>query len=333
MAGINQKIRTVDYNAIQTIVSNVLGTGSVQSGYGQPVLSSQVSISSSVTVNEYAALRYDIINAYKHLFGTLPSGVDDQTEGAKVRYSLVDAPVDYWLTVANTINTQRRNLAIAGYRATITSTPAQQTWPGPLGTAWTGSLFCIVTAEWTNSELARFFFNGGGSIQLSSSRTGGSTTDQNTSWTSLLSTAGIRIFGGNTPGADTEPNDGSNYFRLSNVRQTWSSVTASSPYALNDWTILARTLDTPDVADNSAGTSRKIEFYVTWNDDHFPLGGPSATGSPTQPSLGFGPDAVDGTLTLGVSTVYPSQVLEPSGSGNWTVELPTITISDIQIVP
>ena len=333
MAGINQKIRTVDYNAIQTIVSNVLGTGSVQSGYGQPVLSSQVSLSSSVTVNEYAALRYDIVNAYKHLFGTLPSGVDDQTEGAKVRYSLVDAPVNYWLTVANTINTQRRNLAIAGYRATITATPVQQTWPGSLGTAWTGSLFCIVTAEWSNSELARFFFNGGGSIQLSSFRTGGSTTAQNTSWTSLLSTAGIRIFGGNTPGADTEPNDGSNYFRLSNVRQTWSSVTASSPYALNDWTILARTLDTPDVADNSAGTSRKIEFYVTWNDDHFPLGGPSATGSPTQPSLGFGPDAVDGTLSLGVSTVYPSQVLEPSGSGNWTVELPTITISDIQIVP
>ena len=332
MAGINQKIDKDDFNAIQADIAQVLGTGAGNFGYGQPVLSSQVTESNRVTVNEYAALRYDIINAYTHLFNGAPSGVDDQVLGTPIRYSLSDAPINYWSTVATTIENNRLAPAVAGQRRTVNHGTIQETWPGPLGTSWTDALYAVVTVEFTNSEFARFFFNAGGSIDITSSRTGGSTTNQNTSWTSLLSTAGTRSFGGNFPGTGVSPADGTNYFRLSNVRQTWSTVTASSPYALNSWRIDARTIDSPAVTNNSTGSSAKIEFYIQWIDDHVALGGPSATGTPVQPG-GFGPDAVDGTMAYTVVTTEPTGVLQPGGSGNFTVESPTVTLGAIGTTP
>lgn len=332
MAGINQKIKAVDYNAIQSDIAAVLGTGSGQTGYGQTVLSSQVTTSDVVTVNEYAALRYDIINAYQHQENSLPSNVDAQTLGKSIRYNSGDEPIDYWQTVATQIVTNKNRLAVFGQRVTVNHGTASQVWPGSLGTEWTDTLYATVTVTFTSSENARFFFNAGGTIDFSSSRTGGSSTQQNASWTSLLSTAGTRQFGGNTPGTGVNPNDGTNYFRLSNTLQTWSSVTASSPYALNTWRIQASTNDVPAVSDNSSGTSRRITFYVTWEDDHEGLGGPPDQSSGTPIGAGtYGPDAVDGEIQLTVITTEPSGVMEPSpGSGNFEVESPLVTISAIQ---
>lgn len=106
-------------------------------------------------------------------------------------------------------------------------------------------------------------------------------------------------------------------------------MSASSPYALNEWVITAQTNDSPLVTNNSTGSSRKLKFFVYWIDNHFPLGGASATGTPVQPSLGFGPDTVDGTVSLTVQTVKASGVLEPTGSGNFEVTTPTVVVNAI----
>jgi hypothetical protein len=333
MAGVNQKIDKDDYNAIQTIVQNILGTGSGTFGYGQPVLSQPVTVSDSVTVNEYAALRYDIVNAYKHLNNALPPDVDAQTIGGKVRYDIAPpdaAPVNYWLTVANSISTNRQSLAVSGQRVTINhgTNNFSSAWGSSAPVGSTPQLTCQVDVEWPTSEEARHFFNTGSSLQFTSSRTGGSTTAQNTSWTTLLSTAGTRTFSGITPGTGTTPADGQNWFRARNSGDTWSLVTASSPYALNQWQITVQTNDSPVVTNNSTGSSRKLRFFVYWIDNHFPLGGSSATGTPVQPG-GYGPDTVDGTISLTVQTVKASGVLEPTGSGNFEVTTPTVTIGAI----
>ena len=326
MAGINTKIDKDDYNAIQSVIARILGVGSANSGYGQTVLSSQVTVSDAVTVNEYAALRYDIINVNKHIFNATPSGINDQTIGAKVRYDAANAPINYWLSVANSLDTVRLTLAPAGQRVSINH--GTNNFTGAWGSNTNPQLACTVTCEWTNSEQARFFFNSGSSMQFTSSRSGGSSTSQNTSWTTLLSTAGARIFGGGTPGTGTSPANGQNFFRLTNVGQTWSNVVASSPYALNEFSITAQTDDAIPITNNSTGTSKKLKFVVFWNDNHFPLGGNSAQGTPVQPG-GFGPDTVDGTVSLTVQTVKASGVLEPSGSGNFNIETPTVTIGTI----
>lgn len=332
MAGVNQKIDKDDFNAIQEDIERILGIGSGNFGYGQSVLSSPVTVSDTVTINEYAALRYDIINAYRHLNNSAPADVDDQQLGSTIKYNLVDAPINYWASVVNSIELNRLAPAVVGQRRTVNHGTVQETWPGPYGSEWTDALYATITVEFTNSEQARYFFNSGGSIDITSSRTGGSSTTQNTSWASLLSTAGTRSFGGNFPGTGVNPNNGSNYFRMSNIRQTWSSVTASSPYALNSWKIDSRTIDSPAVNDNSAGLSKKFEFYVQWIDDHEPLGGPTATGTPVRPG-GFGPDAVDGTISLTVISTIASGTLEPVGAGNFTIQTPTVTIGAITPTP
>ena len=329
MAGINQKIKAVDYNAVQSDVQSILGTGIGLTGYGQPVLSSQVTTSDAVTINEYAALRYDIINIYKHLYNSTPSGVDAKSLGEKVRYNALSEPIEYWSSVVTSMALDKNQLAVAGQRQTINHGTVQQVWPGPLGTYWDTSLFSTVTVSFSNSEQARWFFNAGGSFQFTSSRTGGSSTNQNTSWTTLLSTAGTRIWGGQTPGTDVNPNDGTNWWRCTDSFQDWSVSVASSPYSLNEFRIGART---PGVSDNSSGTAKDIEFYVLWLDNHVGLGGPSDSGTPVQPG-GFGPDSIDGTISLTVQTVEPTGVLEPTGSGNFTVQSPTVTVGAIQLVP
>jgi hypothetical protein len=334
MAAVNAKISKTDFNNIQTKVSDVLGVGSSNRGYGQPVQSAQVTESDIVTVNEYAALRYDIINAYKHLNNSTPSDVNVKVEGEPIRYDAAPPnaePVDYWLTLANQIDSTRLTLAVSGQRVSVNHTPTPKEFTGSWGASAPlpspmPQLRANVICEWTTTEEARHFFNAGGSIQFTSTRTGGSTTAQNTSWTNLLSTAGTRIFGGNTPGTGTSPANGQNWFRLSATSQTWSEVTASSPYALNIFRIQCKTDDS--VTDNSLGVSSRIRFDIYWIDDHFPLGGATATGSPTRAGV-YGPDTVDGTISLTVQSIKASGVLEPTGIGNFEVETPTVTVSNI----
>jgi len=306
MSAVNTPISATDYNVIQTSIQEVMGTGATNYGYGQVVNSSPVSISNRVTINEWGLLRYDLINAYVHLFNTTPTGVDALVEGETVRYNISNAPVEYWLSVANTISSNRLNLAVAGQRLTVNHGTKDIT------TTWgsTNNLRAYTTVTFSSSEDARFFFNSGGSVQFTASRSGGSGTTQNASWTSLLSTAGTRIFGGNTPGTGTEPNDGTNWFRLSASLQNWSTVTASSPYSLNSWQIKARATD---VTDNSNGTSREIEFELNWIDDHFPLGG-----SPT--------DFVDGTLSYTVQTVQATGTLQPVSAGTFNIQTPIVSV-------
>ena len=324
MAAVNDKIKAADYNAIYNKISPVLGVGSADTGWGQTVQSAAVTTSDSVTVNEYAALRYDVINAYTHLFNTVPSpAVSTQTIGAKIKYNLTDAPINYWNNLANTIVANKKNLAVAGQRRTVNHGTVNLT------TTWDTELNCIITVGFTTAEAARFFFNSGGSFQFQSARTGGSGTNQNASWTTLLSTAGTRIFGGNTPGTGVSPLDGGNWFRMTQVRNQWSQVIASSPYALNEWRLWARALD---VNDNSSGTSTVMEFYCQWVDNHIGLGGPAAAGDPSLGAGTYGPDAVDGTMSLTVQTVEPTGTLVPASAGNFNIETPTVTIGAINKV-
>lgn len=317
MAGVNQKISKVDYNAIQSDVNNILGTGSVDFGYGQPILSSQVTESNSVTVNEYAALRFDIINAYKHIYNATPPDVDAQTIGASIRFDSAPpnaAPISYWQSVVTSMSSQRKTLAVSGQR--VTTNHGTNNFTSTWGSSTVPQLTCQVDVEWATSEQARFFFNSGGSIQFTSSRSGGATSAQNTSWTTLLSTAGTRTFSATTPGTGLTPANGQNWFRLRNFGDTWSSVSASSPYALNVWSITCETNDSPTVSSNNTGTSRKLKFMVYWVDNHAPLGGSPA-------------DNVDGTISLTVQSVKASGVLEPTGSGNFEITTPTVTIGTI----
>jgi len=323
---VNDTIRESDYNNIRNKIVNVIGTGAAESGWGQTLVSSAVATGNPVTINEWGKLRYDIINAYKHIYGTTPTTVQP-AEGNTVRYSntfvpntTTDAPVTQYNTYVDTIVTNR--FTVHSSQASTFSYPATSaTWPGALGSYWTSKIQATVTASWPTAEAARKFFNAGGEIRFSSARTGGSSTSQCVAWTNLLTAAGTRAFGGNKPNASFGVMDGQNYFRLTSTHQVWSSNFSSSPYGTNNFRISARS---PGVANNSLGTSASVEFLIEWIDAYtdpgnYPLDTPNTI------------DAVDGTFSLSVSYLYASGVLEPPGTGNFTVSQPTVTIGAITL--
>jgi hypothetical protein len=340
---VNDIITQAEYNNIRNKVVGVLGTGSGNSGYGQPLNSSAVALGTRVTINEYANLRFDIINAWVHQAGSAPTTVT-VAEGNTIRFSAVDAPVTTYDALANTLIANRFNVG-AGQSAVAVpaSSPRSRTYTGVGADFWNASISCTIDVQWPSANAARFFFNSGGQIRITSSRSGGSATTQNTQWTSILSSAGTQSFGGNNPGTGTSPMDGQNWYRLTNSFQTYYTLAGSSPYGSNSYNLQARVTDT---ANNSGGAAANSQFRVLLIDNYVdpgvaagstffpgfvpPSPGGGGSGQQTATPADFPPDdKVDGIFTIAASLVFATGVLVPSGFGNFTVTQPTVTFGTI----
>ena len=323
---VNDTIRVVEYNDIRAKIDSVYGPGSGTFGYGQNLRSTPVTTSNRITITEWGNLRFDIINAYRHIFGSNPTIVSPAA-GDTVRYDTDFAPsssmanespvtqFDTWcnIIIANSFTVH------PSQSATQSVGSGSTTWPGVYGDFWTSNIRCTITATWTNAAQARYFFNSGGEIRIAASRSGGSATQQNTAWTSILSSSGTRAFGGNLPGTGTSPLNGTNFYRCTDAFQQWFTASGSTPYGGNSYSIYART---PGVSDNSTGTANSIEFLLDFIDTYVDPGN----------SLYDVPDtidAVDGTFNVAISTLFATGVLEPPGAGNFTVQQPTVTVSAI----
>lgn len=307
---VNDKIDKDDYNSVVTVINNVLGSGSGNSGYGQSVQSSNVSVSNRITVNEWNDLANDLRSIGIHQNGTTPS-LPTANEGNIVKFNSTTEPYDRYLTVANNFASTRFNLG-AGQFITVNKNSQSRTF------SWKNQVECTITIDFGTANDARHFFNSGGQIRINSTRTGGTTSGgastiaaQNQSWTDLLNAAGDIDFGGNNPGTGTSPLNAQNFYRCTNTFQTYNTETDSSPYGANDWFLQART---PGVAANNNGTAAILEIKSIWDDGHVPLGGSTL-------------DGVDGTLSIFVTTVEPTGNLRPSGT--FTVLSPTVTYSAI----
>jgi hypothetical protein len=331
---VNDIITQAEYNNIRNKVIGVLGTGSGNSGYGQPLNSTAVALGTRVTINEYANLRFDIINAWVHQVGSAPTTVTVAV-GNTVRFSAVDAPVTTYDALADTLIANRFNLGAGQSAVAIpASSPRSRTYTGG-GDIWNSSISCTIDVQWPSANAARFFWNSGGQIRITSSRSGGSGTTQNTQWTSILSSAGTQSFGGNAPAT--------NWYTLTNSFQQYYTLAGSSPYGSNSYNLLARVTDT---ANNSSGAAANSQFLVQFVDNYvdpgvvsgavaFPAGTPVGSGTAgggvqTATPADFPPDdSVDGTFSIAVSLVYATGVLVPSGFGNFTVTQPTVTFGPL----
>lgn len=313
---VNDIIKVTDYNNIRDKVISVMGTGSADYGYGQSLNSSAVGVSNRVTINEWTNLRYDLINAYVHQNGSTPSMVT-VSDGGTIKFNATTAPVTAYDTLATSLVTNRFNIGSGQSGTSTPASPSSTTWPGPYGSTWTTKIACTINVNWANANQARYFFNSGGRIRITSSRSGGSSTSQCTQWTSILSTAGMQDFGGNYPSTGISPSNGGNWYRLTNAFQQYYSRSGSSPYGSNTYKLSAKVTD---VANNSSGTAAASQFYVEFIDNYVD---PGPGGPP------FTVDAVDGTFTVSVSLFYATGVLVPASLGSFAVTQPTVSIGTI----
>lgn len=292
---IGDLITAADYNTIRNKIIGVIGAGVGNSGYGQDTRSSSVSSGAVITKNQWDLLRFDVYNAIIHQTGSVPP-ITEILQNDVIRYG-AGRPVFQYETLSDQAITNRFNIGTGRFAVEAGSTETRTT-------AWTTSVSCTATITFGTADQARYFFNSGGKMFFSSTRTGGTATGQNTSWSNLLSAAGARVF--------DSINSSVNFYNLTNAFQVLYVSTSSVPYAANTYRIEIR----GDIANNLNAGARIITVRVTWED-------PYVDPFPNDPP----PDQVDGSLSLIIDQHRATGALLPSGS--FTIASPAYSISQI----
>ena len=309
-------IEAVDYNSIRNKVIAVLGTGSGNTGYGQDarINSTAVSAGAAVTALQWQNLRWDLYNILLHQNGTTPS-ITLVNTGDTVRFGVAH-PKNAYDTLSNTITTNRFNLGAGQF------IPSD-----PLGSksenfAWSSQAYIDITYTFSTADTARYFFNSGGKIRISSSFAKTLSNSQNIAWELLLAGAGAQSFGGQDPSTGFSPLNGTNFYRLTNSFQTYHTSTSSGDYSANNYRLQARS----NVADNSTGTANIVTIRVLFTDGYFDPG-PNV---PQNPPPG---DSVSGTLTVTSDMIRPTGVMQtPPGVATFTIAGPTSNLSSATFI-
>jgi hypothetical protein len=298
---IGSEILASNYVAIQDKAQSILGSGIGSRGYGQTVSSSDVFTGNIITKEQWDLLRYDIVNIRVHQDGLPPSIItinvgDPIGYGAASPNTNYDALMD--TAIANRFN-------VASNQSIVSAGPTRS-----YSSAWGTSAQSTLTATFSTANEARYFFNSGGKIRITSGLSGSSNTSQNNAWVSFLNTAGTQAFGAAT-------NQFVNFYTLTNSYQIYYQGSLTTPYSANNYKLEARC----NVANNSTGTATEVYLRVTLSDTYVD---PDTLSFANNQPPG---DSVDGTLTISVDELKASGNLIPSGT--FTITSPTYSLSAI----
>lgn len=327
MAGQNTLIIATDYNAIQSKIALILGSGSGTTGYGQSVASAQVAQYSKITVDQWNNLRTDIIKCRQHQTGNvigskapedvgyvagsdlpIPSSATQVKESWRAAYMAMATDAETW---HNSRILANNSVSPPAGEATLSSLVAQQVRTA----AWNGQITQTVVVTWPTADDARYFFNTGGQIRFSSDLSGGLGGPKNVSWQTLLNTMGTISLNytattatGSSGGYTVAPSSlGFNDLSTSDNTIFECDTLNTSTYYPNKYYIYGRV--------NSTSDRRILYLRITWADD--------SVAPVSRPDPGWGIDEnVDGTLT---STV---QVYRASGT-NVSVPAPSASTTAI----
>ena len=282
MAGSGTTALATDVSTPANTGLNVMGTGSLSRGYGQTTFGASKNVGDTITANDFNNIRYDLLNASAHQNGSAAAlSLAGNVTGNTINSTDPNAFISY----ASTIDGDRFNCH-SSRKTTVSAGGGSRT------SSWASSVSGMFEMIFSSSNEARYFWNGGGRIRFASSRTGGAASAQNTSWSTLLSSAGTQDFGGAA------------VYGWGMVGVTLYSISSSAPYASNTYRIEAATN-----VNNAAGAASIFLFSLSWTD---PYVDPSP-GNPPAPE-----DIVDGTLSYSVEITYPTGGHALTPSGTWT---------------
>ena len=290
-------------------VNSVWGSGSGDKGYGQTSTISAVSAGTTISATQWN----DFLGRIETLASHQGSTVTDYT-------SLTTGDtIEAYSTVSTDLSTVYNNRFDCAAVGTAISTTSSRT------AAWTTTVNTTVDLDFSSADTARYFFNAGGTIRLSFSRSGGTSSDKNTEWADLCSRSGTvwlsgsdshtvnsqaltgtTKVGGNTGGTGSAVSDINFHDLTTSFQQIFIQYADTAPYTANYIKV--------EALHNGSG---KVQFRVTFQDDA------ADTGNPTYPLAGTNPqslDKVNGTLTVSVSAVPPATtyISNTWGTPTWT---------------
>jgi len=161
-------------------INTILGTGSGIFGYGQSGGLAAVAAGSVVQASEWANMltRNTLLASHQ---GTSITAISNPSGGDTIAaYSALSA------NITATYN-GKLNAAASGSDASVSSVSTA---------GWNTSSVLTKTFTFASRNQLRYFFNAGGLIRCSWSRTGGTGSSQNTSWTNTLTAAGTIVISG-----------------------------------------------------------------------------------------------------------------------------------------
>lgn len=311
-----QTITTTEYNTFAGQVDDVWGIGTGDYGYGQTNTIGTVAVSNTITATQWTTLLARTRSAGNHQGSsfTVPASV---STGNTI--SVISA-------LSTDIATIRSNRLNNNGNTTDTSNPnsvnASRTG------SWQTACTHIFTVTFANNngpsgnsaqDAARQFFNAGGKILLSASRSGGSATTRNTAWANLLTACGTIVFGaqGTTKsggsGSPTTLQTTIGYHDLTTSDQViFKQFDSDALYTSNYYEIKVRT-DTTTDPNGRSGKGSVLTFTVTFQED----------------DSNVFQEAVDGTLTSSITSRAPNTTYlnnlpftvtysNSAGSGNFT---------------
>ena len=178
-------ITALQYNTVQSKIAKILGQGTGDYGYGQPVLSNPILEGDVFTFEMFDSLRTDILSARQHQIGRMvtPPIAEAPAGGLITAAQFIQYTSTSGIAESNRLVTPPSSQAV---REVITSTT--------LIDPWNNTTTHTIELMFTSGAAMRTYFNTGSTIEFSASRSGGSTTTKNSSWTSLLSAVGVVSF-------------------------------------------------------------------------------------------------------------------------------------------
>lgn len=280
-------ITATDYNNFVANVNAVIGTGSGDKGYGLSEVST-VSQGGTIQASDWNSLLAGLQKAANHQGTTLTNASNTVSTGGNI-VPLSNLDTDIGLIDTNRLTASGGNMStgVAGVTSTRT-------------TSWNTSVTHTFTVTYASANAARHFFNSGGKIKMAFARSGGSSTNQNTSWTNLFSdlgTVSLNANGTTISGSSQGGNgaNGSRGFHQLNATpaEILNTTSSTADYTANDLDIKASL------------SGAVVTVTIVLNDDHV-----AETGTYTGGGLGSAPnegtgwtgsDSVDGTLTSTVT--------------------------------
>ena len=178
----NSLIQATDYNNFVSTgspnVNNIWSTGSGSSGYGQTALST-VAQDAIIFAGPWSNLINSIAAMAAHQ-GTAITAIPAITSGQTISYLSALVPN------LSAVNSNKLNSAATGTDI-VNSATRTTPWGPSLGITQLNS---TITVTFPSANAVRYFFNAGGTIRVTCSRSGGSAYPANTSWTNLCSDIG-----------------------------------------------------------------------------------------------------------------------------------------------
>jgi len=313
---VGDTITASQYNTLQGRISNILGVGSGEDGYGQALSSGQVTPPTSPGAGDGDTVEaqfmrdlYDDMNkAYTHQTGNDISAIlykvsGETTAGAGdgnvIGADVTGTDLTYAVNGSYTFDGENTKGGFNDYLSAMSaiesskfSIAASQQTVADIATdvrtsTWNGTIDMTFTCTFTDADHRRYFFNSGGEIRVTGSMAAGGGA-KDTDWNSMLTNTGAIRFNYTATTASSGTGSTIGNSDLTTSYQEIFTKSGSGVYAENVYKVEAK--------ENSSSV---IEFKVTLTDND---AGDRPVPSPPPP---YGPlvdEDITADITITMST-------------------------------